>query len=136
LTFSPEIRRESVMAAVRDAFKPEFLNRLDDVLVFESLDKSALVTIVDLQLQRLAKRLADRRLTLTVTDAAKSWLADRGFDPVYGARPLRRLVQTAVGDQLARSLLAGEIRDGDEVVVDLDLDGTELSVASAAVPVS
>jgi ATP-dependent Clp protease ATP-binding subunit ClpB len=136
LTLSPEMRRESVMAAVRDAFKPEFLNRLDDVLVFESLDKSALVTIVELQLQRLAKRLADRRLTLTVTDAAKTWLADRGFDPVYGARPLRRLVQTAVGDQLARSLLAGETRDGDEVVVDLDLDGTELSVAPAAVPVS
>jgi ATP-dependent Clp protease ATP-binding subunit ClpB len=131
---SPEMRRESVMVAVREAFKPEFLNRLDDVLVFESLDKRALVRIVDLQLQRLAKRLAERRLTLTVTDEAKGWLADRGFDPIYGARPLRRLVQTAVGDSLARALLAGDIRDGDEVHVDLaDDDG--LSVAPVAMPV-
>jgi ATP-dependent Clp protease ATP-binding subunit ClpB len=131
---SPEMRRESVMVAVREAFKPEFLNRLDDVLVFESLDKPALVRIVDLQLQRLAKRLAERRLTLTVTDEAKGWLADRGFDPIYGARPLRRLVQTAVGDSLARALLAGDIRDGDEVHVDLADDGG-LSVAPVAVPV-
>jgi ATP-dependent Clp protease ATP-binding subunit ClpB len=131
---SPETRRESVMAAVRDAFKPEFLNRLDDVLVFESLDMSALVRIVDLQLDRLAHRLAERRLTLTVTDAAKQWLAERGFDPIYGARPLRRLVQTAVGDPLAMALLSGEIRDGDEVVVDVSGDGA-LSVAPAGVPV-
>ncbi len=133
---SPEMRRESVMVAVREAFKPEFINRLDDVLVFESLDKPALVRIVDLQLDRLAKRLSERRLTLSVTDEAKGWLADRGFDPIYGARPLRRLVQTAVGDQLARSLLAGEIRDGDEVVVDVDEDGGELTVAPVAVAVA
>jgi ATP-dependent Clp protease ATP-binding subunit ClpB len=132
---SPEMRRESVMAAVREAFKPEFLNRLDDVLVFESLGKEALIRIVDLQLARLSRRLADRRLTLTVTDAAKDWLADRGFDPIYGARPLRRLVQTAVGDQLARALLAGEIRDGDEVQVDVGAD-EDLTVAPVAVPVS
>ena len=133
---SPEMRRESVMVAVREAFKPEFVNRLDDVLVFESLSKPALVRIVDLQLQRLAKRLAERRLTLTVTDEAKGWLADRGFDPIYGARPLRRLVQTAVGDQLARSLLAGDIRDGDEVVVDVADGAGELTVAPVAVAVS
>jgi ATP-dependent Clp protease ATP-binding subunit ClpB len=133
---SPEARRESVMVAVREAFKPEFVNRLDDVLVFDSLDMSALVSIVDIQLQRLGKRLAERRLTLTVTEAAKRWLADRGFDPIYGARPLRRLVQTAVGDQLARELLAGDIRDGDEVVVDVADGGAELTVAPAAVPVS
>ncbi|HSP39628.1 MAG TPA: AAA family ATPase [Frankiaceae bacterium] len=132
---SPEMRRESVMMAVREAFKPEFVNRLDDVLVFESLSKTALIHIVDLQLERLAKRLAGRRLTLSVTDEAKSWLADRGFDPIYGARPLRRLVQTAVGDSLAKGLLSGEIRDGEEVVVDLADDGG-LSVAPAAVPVS
>jgi ATP-dependent Clp protease ATP-binding subunit ClpB len=133
---SPEARRESVMVAVREAFKPEFVNRLDDVLVFDSLGMSALVSIVDIQLQRLGKRLAERRLTLTVTEAAKRWLADRGFDPIYGARPLRRLVQTAVGDQLARELLAGDIRDGDEVVVDVAEGGAELTVAPAAVPVS
>jgi ATP-dependent Clp protease ATP-binding subunit ClpB len=132
---SPELKRESVLAAVRDTFKPEFLNRLDDVLIFESLDKTALVRIVDLQLDRLARRLAERRLTLTVTDAAKAWLADRGFDPIYGARPLRRLVQTAVGDSLARALIAGEIRDGDEVHVDLG-DDDNLSVAPVAVPIA
>jgi ATP-dependent Clp protease ATP-binding subunit ClpB len=133
---SPEARRESVMVAVREAFKPEFINRLDDVLVFDSLGKPALVRIVDLQLERLAKRLSQRRLTLTVTDEAKGWLADRGFDPIYGARPLRRLVQTAVGDQLARSLLGGEIRDGDEVVVDVAEDGSELTIAPVAVAVA
>jgi ATP-dependent Clp protease ATP-binding subunit ClpB len=113
-------KRDAVMAAVRNAFKPEFLNRLDDVIVFDALSTSELTQIVDLQIERLAARLASRRLTLTVSPAAKEWLALTGFDPVYGARPLRRLVQSAVGDQLARALLAGEIIDGDEVVVDVD----------------
>ncbi len=131
LTLSPEGRRESVMAAVRDAFKPEFLNRLDDVLIFEPLDVEALESIVDLQLDRLRARLADRRLSLQVSDDARRWLAERGFDPVYGARPLRRLVQTAVGDQLARELLGGEVRDGDEVSVDVTDDGTALRVGAA-----
>ncbi len=108
------------MAAVRGAFKPEFLNRLDDVIVFDALSTSELTQIVDLQIDRLAARLAGRRLTLTVTPAAREWLALTGFDPVYGARPLRRLVQSAVGDQLARALLAGDILDGDEVKVDVD----------------
>jgi ATP-dependent Clp protease ATP-binding subunit ClpB len=113
-----ERRREAVMDVVRMHFKPEFLNRLDDVVVFRALGSEELTGIVDIQVGVLARRLAARRLTLTVTDAAREWLALNGFDPVYGARPLRRLVQSAIGDQLAKALLAGDIRDGDEVVVD------------------
>jgi ATP-dependent Clp protease ATP-binding subunit ClpB len=124
-------KRDAVMAAVRSAFKPEFLNRLDDVIVFDALSTSELTQIVDLQVERLASRLAGRRLTLTVTPAAKEWLALTGFDPVYGARPLRRLIQSAVGDQLARALLAGEIIDGDEVRVDVDGDRDALAVTRA-----
>ncbi len=121
-------KRDAVLTAVRNAFKPEFLNRLDDVIVFDALSTSELTQIVDLQVDRLAARLAGRRLTLTVTPAAREWLAVTGFDPVYGARPLRRLVQSAVGDQLARALLAGEIIDGDEITVDLDQARDALSV--------
>jgi ATP-dependent Clp protease ATP-binding subunit ClpB len=121
-------KRDAVLGAVRAAFKPEFLNRLDDVIVFDALSSSELTQIVDLQIERLAQRLAGRRLTLTVTPAAKEWLALTGFDPVYGARPLRRLVQSAVGDQLARALLAGEIIDGDEVRVDVDQAKDALTV--------
>ena len=132
-TLSPAGRRESVMAAVRAQFKPEFLNRLDDILVFDQLTQDDLVGVVAIQLLRLAKRLGERRLSLTVTDAAKQWLAEHGFDPVYGARPLRRLVQTAVGDKLAKALLAGQVRDGDEVVVDVDPAGGGLLVGTGAV---
>jgi len=132
-TLSPAGRRESVMAAVRAHFKPEFLNRLDDILVFDQLTQDDLVGVVAIQLLRLAKRLGERRLSLTVTDAAKQWLAEHGFDPVYGARPLRRLVQTAVGDKLAKALLAGQVRDGDEVVVDVDPAGGGLLVGTGAV---
>jgi ATP-dependent Clp protease ATP-binding subunit ClpB len=124
-------KRDAVMAAVRAAFKPEFLNRLDDVIVFDALSTSELTQIVDLQIERMAARLAGRRLTLTVTPAAKDWLAMTGFDPVYGARPLRRLVQSAVGDQLARALLSAEITDGDEVLVDVDAARDALSVTRA-----
>ena len=131
-TLSPAGRRESVMAAVRAQFKPEFLNRLDDILVFDQLTQDDLVGVVAIQLLRLAKRLGERRLSLTVTDAAKQWLAEHGFDPVYGARPLRRLVQTAVGDKLAKALLAGQVRDGDEVVVDVDPAGGGLLVGTGA----
>ena len=113
-----ERRREAVLEVVRTHFKPEFLNRLDDVVVFRALGSEELTGIVDIQVGVLARRLAARRLTLAVTDAAREWLALNGFDPVYGARPLRRLVQSAIGDQLAKALLAGDIRDGDEVVVD------------------
>ena len=119
-TLDERSRRDAVLAVVRQAFKPEFLNRLDDVVVFGSLGTEELTSIVEIQVRRLAQRLAARRLTLTVTEPAKEWLALNGFDPVYGARPLRRLVQSAIGDELARQLLAGEIRDGDTIVVDLD----------------
>jgi ATP-dependent Clp protease ATP-binding subunit ClpB len=117
-----ELRRVAVMDVVRTHFKPEFLNRLDDVVLFRALGSEELTGIVDIQVAVLARRLAARRLTLRVTDAAREWLALNGFDPVYGARPLRRLVQSAIGDQLAKALLAGEIRDGDEVMVDWPAD--------------
>ena len=124
-------RKDAVMAVVRATFKPEFLNRLDDVIIFDALTTDELSQIVDLQVERLARRLADRRLTLTVTPAAREWLAMTGFDPLYGARPLRRLVQSAIGDQLARALLAGEIADGDRVEVDLDETRDALTVRQA-----
>ncbi|MQA15780.1 MAG: ATP-dependent chaperone ClpB [Pseudonocardiaceae bacterium] len=113
-------RSDAVLSAVRGHFKPEFLNRLDDVVVFDSLSTEELTSIVDIQIAALARRLAARRLELQVSDAAREWLALNGFDPLYGARPLRRLVQSAIGDELARSLLAGDIRDGDTVVAELD----------------
>jgi ATP-dependent Clp protease ATP-binding subunit ClpB len=117
-----EVSRERVMAAVREAFKPEFLNRLDEILVFSRLGREELAKIVDLQVARLAARLADRRLSLQLTAPAKAWLAERGYDPAYGARPLRRLVAKAIGDELARRLLAGELTDGDAILVDTDGD--------------
>jgi ATP-dependent Clp protease ATP-binding subunit ClpB len=117
-----ERRRDAVQEVVRTHFKPEFLNRLDDVVIFRALGTEELAGIVDIQVGVLTRRLAARRLNLRVTDAAREWLALNGFDPVYGARPLRRLVQSAIGDQLARALLSGEIRDGDEVVVDWPAD--------------
>ena len=122
--------REQIMEAVRHHFKPEFINRLDDVVVFESLTSDQLVGIVDIQLEALAERLASRRLTLQVSDSAKSWLADRGYDPAYGARPLRRLIQQAIGDRLAKKLLAGDVRDGDTVHVDVADGGEELDVSA------
>ncbi|MFI6506160.1 ATP-dependent chaperone ClpB [Streptosporangium sp. NPDC050855] len=123
-----EAQRTAVMAAVRNAFKPEFLNRLDDVIQFDALGTEELSKIVDLQVNHLARRLADRRLTLTVTPAARDWLALTGFDPLYGARPLRRLVQSAIGDTLAKKVLSGEVQDGDEVLVDLDGASDSLSI--------
>ncbi|PVB31785.1 ATP-dependent chaperone ClpB [Mycobacteroides abscessus] len=117
---------EQVMAAVRAKFKPEFINRLDDVLIFDGLNPEELVQIVDIQLGQLQKRLAQRRLTLEVSAPAKKWLAARGFDPIYGARPLRRLVQQSIGDQLAKQLLAGEVHDGDVVPVNVSADGESL----------
>ena len=121
---SPEEKRNEVMSVVQASFKPEFLNRLDDIIVFEALSKEELGEIVEIQLARIAQRLTDRRLSLEVTDAARSWLADEGYDPAYGARPLRRLVQREIGDRLARMLLAGEVLDGQKVVVD-KVDGSE-----------
>jgi ATP-dependent Clp protease ATP-binding subunit ClpB len=124
-------KKDAVMSVVRSTFKPEFLNRLDDVILFDSLSTEELTQIVDLQIDRLSKRLADRRLSLSVTPAAKEWLAVTGFDPVYGARPLRRLIQSAIGDQLARKLLAGDIVDGGEVLVDVDPESDALTVSAA-----
>ncbi|WP_159619961.1 ATP-dependent chaperone ClpB [Arthrobacter zhaoguopingii] len=117
-------RRQVVMATVNASFRPEFLNRLDDVIIFDALSLDELSKIVDLQVEALGKRLQERRLTLEVTPAASEWLALTGFDPAYGARPLRRLVQREIGDQLARGILAGEINDGDRVLVDRDGDGS------------
>ena len=117
-TLDEAAKRESVMSVVRGAFKPEFLNRLDEIVQFDALTVAELTRIVDLQVDSLQARLTDRRLTLEVSDAAKAWLAETGFDPAYGARPLRRLVQREIGDRLARGILAGEIADGDTVVVD------------------
>ena len=124
-TLDDDAKREAVMGAVRQAFKPEFLNRLDDVVVFEALTLEELGRIVDLQVTRLAERLADRRLALEVSRAAREWLALEGFDPSYGARPLRRLVQREIGDRLARMLLSGQVHDGGRVVVDRPDDPTE-----------
>ncbi|MEV0456133.1 ATP-dependent chaperone ClpB [Catellatospora methionotrophica] len=126
-TLNEQQRSDAVMAMVRSHFKPEFLNRLDDIVVFHALTQDELTHIVDIQLGRLRRRLADRRLTLEVSDVARKWLASHGYDPVYGARPLRRLVQSAIGDKLAKALLAGEIRDGDTVLIDRDGDALTLA---------
>jgi len=131
-SIDPERKRDAVMAVVREHFKPEFLNRLDDVVIFDSLSTEDLTHIVDLQIDLLARRVAQRRIVLQVTPAAREWLALTGFDPVYGARPLRRLVQSAIGDTLATALLSGEVRDGDEVVVDRAPDSDGLFIRPAA----
>ncbi len=123
---TPESRQEAVLGIVRQTFKPEFLNRLDEVVVFDPLSTEDLTQIVDLQVHALANRLHDRRITLDVTDAAKEWLAVTGYDPTYGARPLRRLVQKEIGDRLAKALLSGEVRDGGTVKVDLDAEADTL----------
>ena len=125
---SEQEKRDAVMGVVQATFKPEFLNRLDDVVIFDALSTEELSQIVDLQVSRLGRRLAARRLALQVTPAAREWLAVTGFDPIYGARPLRRLIQSAIGDQLARALLSGGITDGDQVVVDLDPASDKLTV--------
>lgn len=123
---SDKEKREQVMGVVRSAFRPEFLNRLDDIVMFEPLTRDDLRRIVAIQLERLGRRLASRRITVEVTDAAADWLGEVGFDPVYGARPLRRLVQTTVEDQLARGLLSGQIHDGETVRFDRIDDGIAL----------
>ncbi|MFJ7063999.1 ATP-dependent chaperone ClpB [Streptomyces sp. NPDC101115] len=120
---SGEEKRQQVLEVVRASFKPEFLNRLDEIVVFSALAQDELARIARLQIDRLARRLADRRLTLEVTPEALAWLAEEGNDPAYGARPLRRLIQTAIGDRLAKEILSGEVRDGDTVRVDRFQDG-------------
>ena len=123
-----EAKVESVRQEVRRAFKPEFVNRLDDIVVFSTLTEEDLGQIVEITVDRLQERLSDRRLELAVTPAARLWLADHGFDPVYGARPLRRLMQKEIDDRLARALLAGEVHDGDTVRVDIAEDKSGLQV--------
>jgi ATP-dependent Clp protease ATP-binding subunit ClpB len=125
-------RREGVMALVRAHFKPEFLNRLDDIIVFSALNREELGQIVDLGIDRLSTRLEERRLHLGVTPAARGWLADRGYDPIYGARPLRRLMQQQIDDQLATLMLAGQVHDGDHVLVDVGDDKDSLKVTATA----
>ncbi|MCW2523973.1 MAG: ATP-dependent chaperone ClpB, partial [Frankiales bacterium] len=125
-----EAKKEAVLELVREHFKPEFLNRLDDIVVFDQLTTAELTGIVDVQLAALGARLAGRRLTLDVTAGAREWLALNGFDPLYGARPLRRLVQTAIGDSLAKKLIGGEIADGDTVTIDVQPDRSELSITA------
>ncbi|MEV0682755.1 ATP-dependent chaperone ClpB [Nocardia sp. NPDC050378] len=125
--------KDQVMDAVRRAFKPEFLNRLDDVVMFHALDAKQLESIVDINLRQLQKRLSQRRLTLDVTEEAKQWLAVRGYDPAYGARPLRRLIQQAIGDSLAKELLSGTVTDGDTVSVSVDDAADKLVVGREVV---
>jgi len=129
-TLSLEQKREQVQALVRQAFKPEFVNRLDDIVIFQALSQDDLAQIVELSVDALHKRLRERRLTLAVTPDARSWLAERGYDPVYGARPLRRLIQSEIQDRLAMAILAGTVRDGDVVKVDVASDGDSLVLAS------
>lgn len=125
-----EDRRQLVQDTVRQQFRPEFLNRLDAMVMFNPLDRAELTRIADIQVNQLQHRLDDRRIVLEVSDEAKQWLVNRGFDPVYGARPLRRLVQTAIGDKLARGILSGEIRDGDTVTIGTQADGEDLTMAT------
>jgi ATP-dependent Clp protease ATP-binding subunit ClpB len=135
-TLSDEAKRNAALEAARAHFKPEFLNRLDDIVVFNPLGTEQLEKIVEIQVERLAARLRERRLTLDVLPEAREWLALNGFDPVYGARPLRRLVQTAIGDQLARALLSGDVRDGDTVRVGVADDRSGLRLQPVRDPVS
>ncbi|MGO2033532.1 MAG: ATP-dependent chaperone ClpB, partial [Brevibacterium aurantiacum] len=121
-SLSTQEQKDAVLGVVHSTFKPEFLNRLDDIVLFDALSTEELSSIVDLQIQRLASRLTERRITLEVTDAAEDWLALEGYDPAFGARPLRRLVQREIGDKLARALLSGEVADGDDIVIGLPED--------------
>jgi ATP-dependent Clp protease ATP-binding subunit ClpB len=131
-SLSVEQKEEAVQALVRQAFKPEFVNRLDDIVVFQALSREDLAQIVSLYVDRLARRIGDRRLELAVTPDARAWLAEKGYDPIYGARPLRRLMQHEIDDRLATEILRGTVRDGDTVRVDLDDDGEALTVTPEA----
>mgnify|MGYP001086060761 FL=1 len=130
-TLSLEQKREAVQGLVRQAFKPEFINRLDDIVIFQALTQDDLAQIVELSVDALQRRLHDRRLTLAVTPDARAWLAERGYDPAFGARPLRRLIQSEIQDRLAMAILAGGVRDGDTVRVDVAADGSALVLTSA-----
>jgi ATP-dependent Clp protease ATP-binding subunit ClpB len=126
--------REQVMAVVRASFRPEFLNRLDEIILFERLSREHMKGIVEIQLKRLEALLEERKITLDITDAAKRWLAEAGYDPVYGARPLKRTIQRSLQDPLAHMILEGRIGDGDTVTVDAGESGLLLN--GAAVPLA
>ncbi|GAA2909725.1 ATP-dependent Clp protease ATP-binding subunit ClpB [Microbacterium keratanolyticum] len=127
-TLSLEEKNDAVQALVRQAFKPEFVNRLDDIVIFQALSEDDLAQIVELAVDQLQARLHERRLTLAVTPDARAWLAERGYDPVYGARPLRRLIQKEIQNRLATALLSGSVHDGDTVRVDVATDGAGLTL--------
>ena len=127
---TPEGKRDAVMSVVRASFRPEFLNRLDETVVFDPLTRENLGEIVDLLVESLQRRLVDRRIGLTVTEPARGWLARTGYDPAFGARPLRRLIQREIGDRLAVFVLAGDVNDGQNVTVDINesFDGLVMNV--------
>lgn len=129
-TLSVDQKREQVMALVRQAFRPEFVNRLDDIVIFHALTEDDLAQIVELSVDALQRRLHERRLTLAVTPDARAWLAERGYDPMFGARPLRRLIQSEIQDRFAMAILSGGVRDGDLVRVDVAADGSQLVLTS------
>ena len=124
-----------VMDAVRRHFRPEFINRIDEIVVFHRLKREQMAQIVDIQMQRLQKLLADRKITLTLDDQARTWLANKGYDPVYGARPLKRVIQKHVQDSLAEQVLKGAVKDGDTVLVSvrdghLTVNGEDVKIAA------
>jgi ATP-dependent Clp protease ATP-binding subunit ClpB len=130
-TLSLEQKRDAVQAMVRQAFEPEFINRLDDIVIFQALTEDDLAQIVELAVFALQRRLKDRRLTLAVTPDARAWLAERGYDPAFGARPLRRLIQSEIQDRLAMAILSGGVHDGDLVRVDVAADASGLVLTSS-----
>ena len=125
----PESARESVLADLRDHFRPEFLNRVDDIVLFKPLSLEEIISIVDLLLDSLNRRLKDRKVTITFTVAAKKWIGEKGYDPTYGARPLKRFLQKQVETQLARALVAGEIEEGSEVTFTIQDDQLKMTVS-------
>jgi ATP-dependent Clp protease ATP-binding subunit ClpB len=124
--------REQVMAVVRASFRPEFLNRIDEIVLFNRLRRDQMAAIVDIQMALLEARLAERHITLGLDDAARQWIADKGYDPAYGARPLKRVIQKKVQDLLAGKILAGEVKDGDTVRVTVSGDGLAIAPEAAA----
>ncbi len=119
-------RKDQVLGVVRQQFRPEFVNRLDAMIMFNPLDRAELLRIARIQIEQLQRRLDERRISIELTEDAQQWLVNTGFDPIYGARPLRRLVQTAVGDKLAVAILSGDVKDGDSMTVGVDPDGSGL----------
>ena len=119
-------RKDQVLGVVRQQFRPEFVNRLDAMIMFNPLDRAELMRIARIQIEQLQRRLDERRISIELTEDAQQWLVNTGFDPIYGARPLRRLVQTAVGDKLAVAILSGDVKDGDSMTVGVDPDGSGL----------